>query len=99
MTTRTEEWREVADDVSGLAMKLKLHFEQAASETAGEARGAVEAVGDGVEAAFDGLRDAIKDPAVKQDVKEVAVALRDALTHAFDELTAQLRQSCEHHDT
>jgi enamine deaminase RidA (YjgF/YER057c/UK114 family) len=94
MTARTEEWSQVADAVSGLALKLKLHFEEAAGETAEQAKTAVDAIGDSVEAAFEGLTASVKDDAVKQDVKDVAAGLRDALSNTFADLASQLHVSC-----
>jgi hypothetical protein len=89
--TAREDWDRVADSLGGLALKLKLHFEEAAGGTTDETRSAVAAVGEGVEAAFDGLKAAIADPAMKQDVRDVAAGFRDALSNTFAELGSQLR--------
>ena len=91
MTAR-EDWADVADSIGGLALKLKLHLEETSSEAASEARTALEAASDGVEGAFDGLKAAISDPAIKQDVSDVAAGFRDALSNTFAELSAQLRR-------
>ncbi len=90
--TAKEDWDRVADSIGGLALKLKLHFEEAAGGTAEETRSALAAVGDGVEAAFDSLKAAIADPAMKQDVRDVATGFRDALSNTFAELSVQLRR-------
>lgn len=86
----SKDWKAVGDDIEGLALKLKLHFEQDAPESRDDMQTAVKAAADGVEAAFEGLRAAVKDPAVKQDVKDVAVGLRDALANTLSELSARL---------
>jgi len=89
--TAREDWDRVADSLGGLALKLKLHFEEASGAPAEEARSALVALSEGVEAAFDGLKASIADPAMKQDVRDVAAGLRDALGNTFAELSSQLR--------
>jgi hypothetical protein len=86
--TGRDDWDQVADAVGALALKLKLHLEEAASGSVDDARLAVDAVADGVEAAFDGLKSAINDPAVKQDIQTVASGFHDALANTFAELSA-----------
>lgn len=86
MTLHTEDWNEVADAVEGLALKLKLHFESVADESGQAVKDAVDELGDAVERSFDALRGAVEDPAVKENVKEVAVRLRDAVSNTFSEL-------------
>jgi len=86
MATRTEDWNEVVDAVEGLALKLKLHFETIAEEPSAGVKSAVEDMGQAVERSFDALRNAVDDPAVKQDVKDVAIALRDAVCNSFSSL-------------
>ena len=83
MTIRTQEWNDVADAVEGLALKLKLHFESIAGESAASVKDAVDEVGEAVERSFDALRNAVEDPAVKADVKEVATRLRDAVCNTI----------------
>ena len=70
MTTH-EDWAEVADRIGGLAMELKLHYEETSSDVADDARLALDAAVDGVAAAFDGLKAVTADPAIKQDVSDV----------------------------
>jgi hypothetical protein len=91
MTAR-EDWDRAADGISGLALKLKLHCEEAGAETAEQTRTALTAVGDSVEAAFDGLKAALSDPAMKQDVSDVAASLRDAVSNSLAELSAKLQR-------
>jgi hypothetical protein len=92
MTTSAsaKDWKAVGDEIEGLALKLKLHFEQATSESAQEMKTAAEAVIDSVGTAFDGLHAAVKDPAVKQDIKDAAMDLRDAVANALAQLSARL---------
>ncbi len=92
-----DDWNRVGDTIGGLALKLKLHFEQAAGGEAEETRRALDAVRDGVETAFDGLKAAIADPAMQQDVRDVATDLRDALGNTFAELSSQLQNLGKDH--
>jgi hypothetical protein len=89
--TAKEDWDRVADSLGGLAMKLKLHLEEAASGSAEETRTALKAVSEKVEAAFDGLKAAVGDPAMKEDVRDVAAGFRDAVSNTFAELSVKLR--------
>lgn len=90
MTARND-WDEVGDRLGALALKLKLHFEQATGGEGERTRQALDAVREGVEKAFDGLRSAVDDPAIRDDVREVATGLREALGSTFAELGAQLQ--------
>jgi hypothetical protein len=90
--TAKEDWDRVADSLGGLVLKLKLHVEEAAGGTAEETRSALAAVSERVEQAFDGLKASVSDPAMKNDVRDVAAGLRDALSNTFAELSAQLRR-------
>jgi hypothetical protein len=86
MSDTPSDWKQVADSLSGLALKLKMHFEQAAGEEdKAEARQALDRLGDAVEGAFEAVRNAVKDPAVKDDVREVGATLKDALAKTFAE--------------
>jgi hypothetical protein len=75
MTAR-DDWAAIGDSIAGLALKLKLHFEETASES--------------FEAAFDSMKKLVADPAVQQDLNDVAARLRDAVSNTFAELRTQL---------
>ena len=83
MRSQADEWNELADAVAGLGLKLKLHVEQAAAEPADEVNNAVDCVAEAVDRAFDALRSAVQDPAVQDDVREVATRLRDTVTNTL----------------
>jgi hypothetical protein len=87
--TAKEDWDRVADSLGGLALKL-VAPEEAAAGSAEETRSALAAVSARLEAAFDGLKASISDPAMKNDVREVAEGLRDAVSNTFVELRARL---------
>jgi hypothetical protein len=95
MADSRQAWSEVADRFGELGLKLKLHYEQAAGEDAddGSLRRALEELRDSVDQAFDAVGNAVKDQAVKDDARDVARSLRDALATTFAEASDDLR-SC-----
>jgi hypothetical protein len=92
MTTSAsaKDWKAVGDEIESLALKLKLHFEQATAESAHQMKGAAEAVADSIGTAFDGLHAAVNDPAVQQDIKDAAMDLRDAVSNALSQLSVRI---------
>jgi hypothetical protein len=95
VTDTKQAWHEVGDQFSGLGLKLKLHFEQAIQARPDDEtmRKALEELRDSVDRAFDAVGNAVKDPSVKQDVKDVATSLREAFATTFAETSEDLR-SC-----
>lgn len=74
-------WNDVGDRLGALALKLKLHAqEEIGEERKAEARSAVERFGATIQGALDGLGDAVKDPAVKEDAKAAGAALSTAVS-------------------
>lgn len=92
MSDTKQAWSEVADLFGELGLKLKLHFEEA-SGGADDAslRSALEDLRDSVDHAFDAVGNAVKDPAVKDDARDVARAIRDALSTTFATASDDLR--------
>ena len=92
MTDAQESWREVGKTLDGLGLKLKMHFEKAQEDFDGERfRDALDAAGAGVQKAFDALGEAVRDPAIKDDVRRAASSLSDAIANTFSEIGSQLR--------
>jgi hypothetical protein len=98
-------WSEVADQFSGLGLKLKLHLEEALKARPDDetVKKALEELRDSLDRAFTAVGDAVKDPAVKQDVVDVASSLREALSTTFSEASDDLRncfgsKQRAHHD-
>jgi hypothetical protein len=85
----TKDWKAVGESIEGLALKLKLHCEQNEAAATEDLQLAIQAAGDGIETAFDSLKAAVADDAVKQDVKDVAAGLRDAVANTLAELAAR----------
>ena len=84
------DWQAMGDELEGLALKLKLHFEQASAESRHQMRTAAEAVADSVAAAFAGLHAAVNDEALQQDVKDAAMDLRDGISNALSQFCARI---------
>ena len=91
-TSVTESWDEVGAKLNGLGLKLKLHVEQASGDER-ELKDALRRVSASIEDAFDGLRNAAKDPAVKEDVRHVGAVLSRAVSRSFSEVNADLRNA------
>lgn len=96
MTDPKQAWDEVRDNAVGLGMKLKLHFEQARSQTgegADEVRDALEKLRDAIDGAFDAVGRAARDDAVREDVKETGRSLSNALQATFAEASDELKKA------
>lgn len=79
----SEDWNAVGKAVERLALKLKRHFEEVAGEGGVTLKDATDSLSDGVERSFDALRAAVDDPTIKENVKEVATLLRDAVANTM----------------
>jgi len=85
-------WNDVGDRLGALALKLKLHAqEEMTEERKAEARSAVERFGATIQGAIDGLGDAAKDPAVKEDAKAAGEALSTAVNATVNEVLKAFR--------
>jgi hypothetical protein len=85
-------WNEVGDRLGALALKIKLHAqEEMSEERKAEARSAVERFGSVIQGALDGLGDAVRDPAVKEDAKAAGEALSTAVNATVEEVLKVLR--------
>ena len=102
MADSSSDWNQVASSLTGLALKLKMHLAQAGADTdAAEAkraarddvRKALESLGTAMDDAFDAMRNAVADPAVKEDVRDVGAKLKDALANTFAQAGDELRDS------
>ena len=91
-------WKQAGEQLSGLGLKLKLHYEeQRGSDADGEqvraqdeVKEAVRKLGMAVQDAVDALGAAARDQAVKDDVREVGRSLKDALGVTFTEISDEL---------
>ena len=88
-------WTDVKGKVEGLGLKLKLHLEQeedATDDTAkpGDTKAAFEEFGEKLQDAFASFGNAAKDPAVRADVKEIGLLLKDALQESLANVGAEV---------
>lgn len=90
-------WEQVGEQLSGLGLKLKLHFEQAAKDSGAKhednIKEALRQVGDAVDQAFTALGNATTDDAVREDARDAGRSMRDALDASFSRLGEQFRSS------
>ncbi len=97
MTDPRKSWEQVGEDLSGLGLKLKLHFEQAAKEGSAEAedsiKEALRKVGDAVEQAFTALGNASRDDAVREDARHIGRSMTEALDASFSKVGEQFRSA------
>jgi hypothetical protein len=90
-----EDWEDVGSKLTGLGLKLKMHFEQAAKEgrpvDEDRVKESLHKVGDAIEQTFNALGAASRDEAVIQDVKDAGRSTIDALDATFSELGERFR--------
>lgn len=95
MSDVQESWKEVADVVEGLGLKLKLHLDQerdsdVPDKALGETKSAFDQLGGGIGDVFDAFGNATKDDAVHADVREIAELIKQALIATFRAVGAEL---------
>jgi hypothetical protein len=93
MTQHPSQWQELADRAEALALKLKLHAEQAGND--GEVMDAMGRLRADVDEAFKAAGNAVRDHAVREDVREVGRLLTDALETTFSRVGDQVRDLFE----
>ncbi len=95
MTDVRKAWDEAGEALSGLALRLKLHYEQQRED--GDAEAAVESavakLGTALQDAFDALGAAATDEAVRNDVQQVGQSLTEALSATFAEVSDPVRKA------
>jgi DUF1365 family protein len=94
MTDQSAQWQELSDRVEALALKLKLHVEQAGDDsTVKDALGSLRAA---VDEAFEAAGNAVRDEAVRDDVREVGRLLTDAVGTTFACAGRKVQELFEH---
>jgi hypothetical protein len=83
-------WAELADRLDALALKLKLHYEQAGGD--GLPR-ALDELRDSVREAFTAAGNAIQDDAVRTDVREVGAMVAEAVADGLSTVGSDLRDA------
>jgi hypothetical protein len=94
MTDVGSRWSEVGERIEALALKLKLHFQQTGrGEDA--ATEPLQKIRDSVTDAFDAAGNAVRDDAVKADVRETGRLFLDALSASLAKAAENLREKPE----
>jgi hypothetical protein len=92
-----EDWEDVGSKLTGLGLKLKMHFEQAAKEgrpvDEDKVKESLHKVGDAIGQTFTALGAASQDEAVIQDVKDAGRSMIEALDSTFSELGDRFRSA------
>jgi hypothetical protein len=86
-------WSEVGERIEALALKLKLHFEQAGRTE--EATDPLRKIRDAVTDAFEAAGNAVRDDAVKADVRETGVLFLDAMSASLAKAAETLREKSD----
>jgi hypothetical protein len=92
MADSKKAWGDVADALSALGLKLKLHTEQELSEEGKEFTSALERLTDTVTDVFQGFGNAARDPAVRDDARSVAEAFAGAVDATIDNAKRRLKK-------
>jgi hypothetical protein len=89
MTDVGSRWSEVGERLEALGLKLKLHFEQ--TDRKEEAPDTFQKLRTSVTEAFDAAGNAVKDDAVKADVRETGRLFLDALSASLAKASENLK--------
>ena len=95
MTDVRTAWDEAGEALSGLALRLKLHYEQLREEDEEAVESAVAKLGAALQDAFDALGEASRDDAVRADVQRVGTTLTSAFSTTFAEVSDDVRKAFE----
>jgi hypothetical protein len=90
MSDQTARWQELANRADALALKLKLHMEQAGDDTRdGDALDRFRAA---MDEAFTAAGNAVRDDAVRTDVQDIGRLMVEAITAAVDRVGGKARE-------
>ncbi|HKA68687.1 MAG TPA: hypothetical protein VKG85_06160 [Actinomycetes bacterium] len=90
MATTQEAWGEVAERLEALSLKLKMHLEQSHDDAVPDALGRIR---QGVEDLFEAAGNAVKDDAVRDDVRDVGRLIADAVSTTLSKVGADVREA------
>jgi len=93
MTENQSSWGELSSRLEALGLKLKMHYEQAGQSA--EARETLEKLKKGVQEAFDATGNAVKDEAVRSDVKEAGRLFADAIGESLNKLGDAIKRKAD----
>src|SRR5436190_8452820 len=90
MSEQSKPWSEVGERLDALAVKLKLHFEQTGRRQ--EVPDAIQKLRNSVREAFEAAGSAVRDDAVRADVREAGRLFADAVSVTFAKVTEDLKE-------
>jgi hypothetical protein len=93
MTEKESPWGELGSRLEALGLKLKMHYEQAGDGT--EAKETLDKLKKGVQEAFDATGNAVKDDAVRSDVKEAGRLFADAIGESLNKLGDAIKRKAD----
>jgi len=92
MADARQSWEEVGKVLDGLGLKLKMHAEKVRDEASGSEFGdALKDAAAKIDSALNGVGEAIRDPAVKDDFRKFGSALSEAIGNTFNEAARNIR--------
>lgn len=93
MADTSEAWARVADRLSALALKLKLHANEELSDEDLTSKVGFDKVRAVVNEAMDGIQSAYEDEAVRADARDARQALLDAVDATVRDIERRLRSA------
>ena len=90
MTAPNAEWTELSNRLEALGLKLKLHFEQTHDH---DVIRTTDRLRQGVEDAFEAAGNAMKDEAVRADIREAGRLMAEALGATLEQVGADVREA------
>lgn len=90
MSDFKQTWSEVADRLEALGLKLKLHGEQTGGAEIPEA---LNRLGHSLQEAFEAAGNAVRDEAVREDVREIGHLIAGAVTTAVGKMSDDMRDA------
>ena len=93
MSDQAARWQEIANRAEALGLKLKLHMEQAGDDSGGEA--ALDRFRAATDYAFTAAGNALRDDAVRADVREIGQLMIEAITAAVGHASGEVREQLD----
>jgi hypothetical protein len=93
MGEQSNQWSEVGEQLEALALKLKLHFEQ--TDRREEVPDALQKLRNSVGEAFEAAGNAVRDEAVRADVREAGRLFVDAVSNTFAKVSENLKERAD----
>jgi len=93
VSEESRRWSEVGEQLEALALKLKLHFEQTGHRE--EVPDALQRLRNSVGEAFEAAGNAVRDDAVRSDVREAGRLFVDAVSATFSKVSGDLKDVAE----